>query len=140
MECRHIHITLCNLVKLIPVFDNVQVINPRHACTARVTVVVLCVCVCVCVCVSVNQQPTSGASVCPENAVTYSAGNKGQKICGTFSETAPLQRSSTSRIVWLSFVSHFSLCGKKRMHYHRVCMWRTDAALLIRSHTGGMAP
>ena len=26
-----------------------QVINPRHACAARVTVVVLCVCVCVCV-------------------------------------------------------------------------------------------
>ena len=29
----------------------VPFINPRRACTARVTVVVLCVCVCVCVCV-----------------------------------------------------------------------------------------
>ena len=28
-----------------------HLINPRRACTARVTVVVLCVCVCVCVCV-----------------------------------------------------------------------------------------
>ena len=27
------------------------VVNPRHACVARVTVVGLCVCVCVCVCV-----------------------------------------------------------------------------------------
>ena len=28
--------------------DNLQVINPRRACTARVTVVVLCVCLSVC--------------------------------------------------------------------------------------------
>ena len=28
-----------------------DIINPRRACAARVTVVVLCVCVCVCVCV-----------------------------------------------------------------------------------------
>ena len=34
----------------------VYVINPRHACAARVTVVVSCVCVCVClyVCMSVR--------------------------------------------------------------------------------------
>ena len=30
-----------------------NIVNPRRACAARVTVVVLCVCVCVCVCVSV---------------------------------------------------------------------------------------
>ena len=42
---------------------------------------------------------TYGASVRPENAVTYSAGNEGQKICGVFSETAPLQRSSTPSVV-----------------------------------------
>ena len=29
----------------------IQIINLRHACVARVIVVVLCVCVCVCVCV-----------------------------------------------------------------------------------------
>ena len=48
--------------------------------------------VCLSVCLSVRY--TSGASFRPENAVTYSAGNEGQKICGVFSETAPLQRSS----------------------------------------------
>ena len=30
---------------------------------------------------------TYGASVCPENAVMYSAGNKGQNICGGLPET-----------------------------------------------------
>ena len=71
------------------------VINPRRACAARVTVVV----VCVCVCLSVKSHLTSGASVRPENAVTYSAGDEGQKICGVFSETAPLPRSSTPSVV-----------------------------------------
>ena len=50
------------------------------------------------VCVSVKSHLTSGASVRPENAVTYSAGNEGQNICGVFSETAPLQRSSTPSV------------------------------------------
>ena len=30
---------------------------------------------------SVKSHLTSGASVCPETSVTYSAGNGGQKIC-----------------------------------------------------------
>ena len=47
--------------------------------------------VCVCVCVSVKSHLTYGASVRPENAVAYSAGNEGQKICGVFSENTPLQ-------------------------------------------------
>ena len=38
---------------------------------------------------------TSGVSVHPENAVTYSASSRGPKNCGVFSETSPLQRSST---------------------------------------------
>ena len=50
-------------------------------------------------CLSVKSHLTYGASVRPENAVTYSAGNEGQKICGVFSETAPLQRSSTPSVV-----------------------------------------
>ena len=58
-----------------------------------------CSWVCLCVCVSVKSHLTYGASVRPENAVTYSAGNEGQKICGVFSETAPLQRSSTPSAV-----------------------------------------
>ena len=50
--------------------------------------VCLCVCVSVClsVCVSVKSHLTYGASVRPENAVMYSAGNKDQKICGDFPE------------------------------------------------------
>ena len=34
-----------------------------------------------CVCVSVKSHLTSGASVRPENAVTYPASNGGPKIC-----------------------------------------------------------
>ena len=60
-------------------------LNRRRACAARVTVVVR-------VCLSVKSNLTSGASVRPENSVTYSMGNEGQKICGDFSETTPLQR------------------------------------------------
>ena len=67
------------------------IINPRRACAARVTGLS--------VCLSVKSHLTYGASVRLENAVTYSAGNEGQKICGVFSETAPLQRSSTPSVV-----------------------------------------
>ena len=43
---------------------------------------------------------TSGASVRPENSFTYTySTDKGsQKICGVFSETSPLQRSTISSI------------------------------------------
>ena len=47
-----------------------------------------------CVCVSVKSHLTSGVSVRPENAVTNSVGDEGGKICGIFSETPPLSRSS----------------------------------------------
>ena len=50
------------------------VINPWRACAARVMVVGS---VCVCVCVSVKSHLSSGASVRPENTVTYSAGKGG---------------------------------------------------------------
>ena len=43
-------------------------------------------------CLSVKSHLTSGASVRPENTVTYSAGKGGKN--GVFSETAPLRRSS----------------------------------------------
>ena len=55
---------------------SLTVINPRQACAARVTVVV------VSVCLSVKSHLTLEASLRPENAVTYSAGDKDQKICG----------------------------------------------------------
>ena len=67
--------------------------------------------VCVCVCVSVKSHLTSGASVCPENPVTYSAGNRGHKICGVFSETAPLQRSSTPPLNTIRTVGYFPAEG-----------------------------
>ena len=51
----------------------------------------------VCVCVKSNVTP--GASVRPENTVTYSAGSGGRNICGDFSETAPLQRYIASCVV-----------------------------------------
>ena len=54
----------------------------------------------------------SGASVRPENAVTYSAGNGGQTICGRFSETAPLQRSNTPSAKGHTKRRPFS-CGKR---------------------------
>ena len=41
----------------------------------------------VCVCVSVKSHLTYGASVRPENAVMYSAGNEGQKFCEDLPET-----------------------------------------------------
>ena len=55
----------------------------------------VCLSACLCVCVSVKSHLTSGASVRPENTVTYPAGNEGQNIRGVFSETAPLRRSGT---------------------------------------------
>ena len=82
--------------------------NPRRACAARVTVVGS-------VCVSVKSHLTSGASVRPENAVTYSAGNECQNICGVFSETAPLQRSSTPSVDGHTYSRPFFLRKAARM-------------------------
>ena len=73
------------------------IINPRCACAVRVTVVGLYMCVSVCLSVKIHL--TFGASDCPEIDVTYSTSNKGQNICGVFSETTPLQRPSTPSIV-----------------------------------------
>ena len=39
------------------------------------------------VCLSVKSHLTYGASVRPENAVTYSAGNEGKNVCGDLPET-----------------------------------------------------
>ena len=64
------------------------------------------------VCVSVKSHLTYGASVRPENAVTYSAGNEGQKICGVFSEKAPLLRSSGVAVVFHTFRWPFFFIAK----------------------------
>ena len=53
--------------------------------------------VCVCVCLSVKSDLTSGVFVCPENIVTYSAGNGGQNICRVFSKTASFKSYG---IIW----------------------------------------
>ena len=77
---------------VVKLYLGICIINPRRACAARVTG-------CLFVCLSVSQHLTSGASVRLENAVTYSTGDEGQKICGVFPETAPLPRSSTPSVV-----------------------------------------
>ena len=64
---------------------------------ARVTLVGLSVCLFVCL--SVSQHLMSGAPVCLQYPVTHSVVNEGQKI---ISETASLQKPSTSCIAWLS--------------------------------------
>ena len=67
-------------------------------------------CLSLCVCVSVKSHIASGASVRPENTLTYSADNEGQKICGVFSESSPLQRSSTPSLESPTYSRPFS-CG-----------------------------
>ena len=84
-----------------------MIFNFRRACT-RVMVVV--VCVCVCVRVSVKSDLTSGASVCPKNAVTNSASNEGRKICGTFSKTHVFLRSSAPSLGWPLYKVGHSSC------------------------------
>ena len=64
----------------------IMLINPRRACTARVTVVV--VWVCLSVILSVMRELTSPVIDRVKNKLTYSAADGGQKICGIFSETA----------------------------------------------------
>ena len=83
------------------------VINPRHACTARVTVVA--VSVCLCVCLSVKSHLTSGASIRPEISATCLVANEGRN-CGVFSKTASFQSYGTSCIARLSCSQPFSHC------------------------------
>ena len=56
--------------------ENVQVINPRCTCAARVTVLGLCVCVCVCV--SVTQHLTFHVFILPQTILTFSAVDEGR--------------------------------------------------------------
>ena len=63
-----------------------------------------CSWVCLCVCLSVKSNLTSGASVRPENTVTYSVGNEGQKICVVFSETAPFKSYGVFSLLMTSYV------------------------------------
>ena len=84
--------------------------------------------VAVCVCVSpVKSHLTSGASVCHENAATYSAGNEGQKNCGIFSETAPFPRSSTPSLGWLYI--RLAVFPADNMHAH--CAYASSPRLAM---------
>ena len=78
----------------------------------------------VCVCLSVKSHVTSGGSVHPENTVTYLAGNWGQNICGVFSETVLLQRSSTAPLKAICTVSHFP-AESAHVHYSQYT-WRFE--------------
>ena len=71
---------------------------------------------------SVKSHLTSGASVCPENTVTYSAGNNGQKICGVFSEAARLERSSTPPLKAYMHENHVhSTLAKQEFYVQKIC-------------------
>ena len=79
----------------------------------------VCLSVCVCVCQLVNISRLERLFILK----THSAGSEGQHDRGISLKLARLQTSSTSRILRLSFVGHFSLCGKTRVRiyiYYRV--------------------
>lgn len=90
--------TLCcciNTYSLVPTSHTMIIINPRHACAARVTVVGSVVCVCACVRVLYSTSHLSNVST---NGMTYLTDNESQTV---FSENASLQSSSSSGIVQL---------------------------------------
>ena len=60
-----------------------EIINSQCACAARVTVVVVCVCL--------SLHSTSQAINRSTNNTTYSASDKGRKLCRLFSETAAFE-------------------------------------------------
>ena len=78
-----------------------DIINPRRAAQrglrqSSCLSVCLCVCVCVCACLLSHISLLEHLFIL---AVTYSVGNKGQKICGVFSDTASFQSYGTCCIV-----------------------------------------
>ena len=103
--------------------------KPRHACAARVTVVAMSVCVCVCVCLSVKSHVNFGASVRPENAVMHSMGNEGQKICGVFSETTPLPKSSAPSLGWPYIRSAIFPVDSTRAHIRKFSKVRDGCSM-----------
>ena len=59
----------------------------------------VCVCVCLSVCLSVKSHLTSGVSVHPKNTATYSVGDKGQNICGVFSEQESWHETGVKKLI-----------------------------------------
>ena len=80
------HNSLHSLTSRVLCWVSNSVVNPRHACAARVTVVVVCVCL---------LPNISLHEPCSTNNITYSALDKSRKICGVFSETAAFQKYLT---------------------------------------------
>ena len=81
-------------------------------------------CVCVCARVFIKSYLTSGASVCPEKAVTYSAGNEGQNNCGVFFQTAPFPKSSAPALGWPYIRSAIFPADNTRAHCAYASFWR----------------
>ena len=73
---------VCTLVLFIKPSARMLLFYSPRVCTARVLLLV---------CVSVTLNLTSGMFVRLTNHTTNLTGNEGQKICGGFSENAPLQ-------------------------------------------------
>ena len=65
--------------------------------------------VCLSVCLSVKSHLTYGASVHPEKAVTYSAGNKGQKTCRDLPETTAFKSYATKHERKSQYANYFDL-------------------------------
>ena len=72
-------------------------------------------------CLSVKSHLTYGASVRPQNAVTYSAGNEGQKGFSVSSENAPLLRSSGAAYIKVAIFLH-SKSGAHAYWYSQLCL------------------
>ena len=111
--------------------SHTRIVNSRRAFAARVTVVgSVCLSVCLSVCACVRQHLTSRASVRPVINITYSTGNEGLKICGVFSETASLRRSSPPSVV-RPYVQA-AIFHARAFLYLRACTYRLA---LIRAYT-----
>ena len=80
------------------------------------------------VCLSVKSHLTSGASVCPENTITYSADNKDQKNCGIFSETAPFKSYG---VICLPVTSYEGTAATFRAPFRRQSLLRVLKRLTI---------
>ena len=68
-----------------------------------------------CLCVY-KSHLTYGASVYLENAVTYSAGNEGQNICGNLPETTVLKSYATKHERKSQYANYFDLPAVSFLH------------------------
>ena len=79
MHVNNVYVSDCSLSSYWP--ENV--VNPRRACTARVTVLGLCVCVSVCVCLLLNISLLTCLFM-PQTILTFLAADEGSKILSDF--------------------------------------------------------